>query len=81
MRYWGKTQHDDHFLEDPTYNSVSVLKNLFYEKRAYIIIKYSHGMEWVLKKYLLNEVYYVRHFKLLSVSGLVEFVLCKNEIF
>lgn len=68
-------------MEDFIYNFVSVLKNLFYEKRVYIIIKYSYGMEWVFKKYLLNEVYYVRYFKLLSVLGLVEFVLCKNEIF
>lgn len=46
-----------------------------------MIIKYNQGIDWALKKYLLNEVYCMRHFKLLSVLGLVEFRPCKNEIF
>ena len=69
-------------LEDPNYKSVSGLKNLFYEgkKKAYIIIKCSHSSEQALKKYSLDEVYYMKRFKLLSVLELVLFIPYKNEI-
>lgn len=77
----GKTQHGGHILKDPNYNSASGLNNLFYEKGAYVIIKHNQGLDWALKKYLLNEEYYMRHFKLLSVLRLVEFVPHENEIF
>lgn len=50
------------------------------KKKAYIIIKCSQSTERVLKKYLLDEVYYMKRFKLLSVLELVEFIPYKNEI-